>query len=164
MNLVLCGMMGSGKSTVGKALSRLTGKPFVDTDTLIEEKYGVISEIFAKHGEEYFRALETQTVKELSGQDGWIIATGGGLVLREENVALLKEKGKIVYLKAEPSTLKERLSGDKRRPLLQTGNLETLLKKRAPVYESVADYIVQVDKKSPQENAKEIIEKITPEL
>ena len=163
MNLTLCGMMGSGKSTVGKALSHITGKPFVDTDTLIEEKHGSISKIFAEYGEEYFRTLETQTVKELSGKDGLIIATGGGLVLREENVALLKQNGQIVYLQAKLSTLQSRLAGDKTRPLLQTGRLELLLNERAPVYEGVADLTVQADGKTPDELAKEIIKKVTPD-
>ncbi|MBR2442373.1 MAG: shikimate kinase [Clostridia bacterium] len=163
MNIVLCGMMGSGKSTVGQALSRLTGKPFVDTDTRIEEKYGLISDIFAKHGEEYFRGLETQTVKELCQCDGLIIATGGGLVLRQENTNLLKEKGCIVYLRAEFSTLEKRLAGDTKRPLLRSGRLEELLKERAPVYERAADFTVCVDQKTPEEIAKGIIEKITPE-
>ena len=163
MNIVLCGMMGSGKSTVGKALSRLTGKPFVDTDTLIEEKYGSINEIFAKKGEAYFRDLERQAVKELALKDGLIIATGGGLVLRQENADLLKQNGRIVYLQAELSTLRERLSGDTKRPLLQSGRLEELLEKRAPVYESAADFTVQADGKTPEEIAGEIIKKVVPE-
>ena len=163
MNLILCGMMGSGKSTVGKALSLLTGKPFVDTDEWIEEKYGAISEIFAKQGEGYFRALETQAVQELIKKDGWIIATGGGLVLSSNNVALLKENGQIVYLSAELSTLQQRLSEDKSRPLLQTERLETLLKNRAPVYESVADFCVRADGKTPEQIAREIIQKLAPE-
>lgn len=162
MNLILCGMMGSGKTTVGKALSKLSGKPFFDTDAVIEEEYGPITEIFSRHGEAYFRALETQTVKALADKDA-VLSTGGGLVLREENVALLKQGGKIVYLCAELSTLEERLAGDTSRPLLKSGNLGALLKKRAPIYESVADFTVNVDNKTPEKIAEEIIEKLTPE-
>ena len=84
MNLILCGMMGAGKTTVGVEVARLTGWRCLDTDALIEERYGKISEIFKARGEAYFRGLEAETVKELSKQDGLVISVGGGLVLKEE--------------------------------------------------------------------------------
>ena len=98
MNLILCGMMGSGKTTVGIKIAQRTGKSFVDTDALIEERYGKISDIFARFGEEYFRDLESEIVQELCRQDGLVISTGGGLVLRKKNVDALRQNGKIIFL------------------------------------------------------------------
>jgi shikimate kinase len=157
-------MMGAGKTTVGKTLARLTGRSFVDTDDLISKTYGAISDIFKNHGEQYFRNLEKQTAKELSKKGGMIIATGGGFVICQDNVNLLKEQGKIVYLSAEEETLYSRLATDKDRPLLQTGDLRekihSLILSRAPVYEKVADLVVAVDNKTAEEIAKEIIERV----
>ena len=164
MNIVLCGMMGAGKTTVGKTLARLTGRSFVDTDDLISKTYGAISDIFKNHGEQYFRNLEKQTAKELSKKGGMIIATGGGFVICQDNANLLKGQGKIVYLSAEEETLYSRLATDKDRPLLQTGDLRekihSLILSRAPVYEKVADLVVAVDNKTAEEIAKEIIERV----
>lgn len=165
MNVVLCGMMGCGKSTVGKCLAKQTGLVHVDTDEVIVTQYGKIADIFATHGEEYFRTLETQTVKELSGQDGLVVSTGGGLVLRAENVSLLKEKGKIVFLRAKVDTLAARLQADTERPLLKSAEslrerLENLLEVRTPIYECVADCIVDVDGQTPEEIAAKIIKGI----
>jgi shikimate kinase len=92
MNLILCGMMGAGKTTVAKALAKLTGYQSYDTDAEIVKKHGNISDIFARFGEEYFRDLETQTVKELVNEQNAIISVGGGLVLRQENVEILKTR------------------------------------------------------------------------
>lgn len=165
MNVILCGMMGAGKTTVGIALATLLGWQWRDTDAVIEEKYGKISDIFATLGEPRFREMETEIVRELCPQEDMIISVGGGLVLKEENVALLKENGKIVYLRARKETLLSRLRSDTSRPLLQgeeslEEKIERLLRTRASVYESVADLIVDVDKKTPQEIAAEIVEKI----
>ncbi|MBQ7948788.1 MAG: shikimate kinase [Clostridia bacterium] len=162
MNLILCGMMGSGKTTVGVKIAELTGRRLCDTDGMIVEKYGPISDIFERFGEDYFRKLETQAVKTLVQTDGLVVSTGGGLVLNKENVATLKENGKIVFLRAKLDTLAERLSADTTRPLLQTAEslrhrLQTLLSARMPIYESVADCIVDVDKKSVAEIAIEIV-------
>lgn len=97
-NIVLIGMPGSGKSTIGKALATATGKEFIDTDEMITEKHGVISEIFKEKGEEYFRNIEAEAVKEASMLSGRIIATGGGAILRKENVDALKQNGIIIFL------------------------------------------------------------------
>ena len=164
MNLILCGMMGSGKSTVGAKIAQLVGLKFCDTDQIITEKYGDISAIFNEHGEEYFRQLEAETVQGLVMQDGLMISTGGGLVLKKSNVDALKKTGKIVYLRATVETLSNRLKGDLSRPLLQseteslTDRLTRILSIRSDIYTSVADYIVDVDKKSADDVAKEIIE------
>lgn len=161
MNVILCGMMGVGKTTVGKKIAEITGREFCDTDALIVEEHGEIADIFKTHGESYFRVLESAIVKKLSTKDGLIISTGGGLVLKEENVNTLKEKGKIVFLRATIETLVKRLQADKTRPLLQSNEslqtrLETLLSTRSPVYESVADCVVDVEEKTPEQLALEI--------
>ena len=161
MNVILFGMMGVGKTTVGVKIAELADLRWVDTDLLIEEKYGKITDIFQRHGEAYFRGLETQIVKELSAQDGLVLSVGGGLVLNEENRQLLRTNGKMVYLQAELQTLIYRLQLDHTRPLLQGENLEERLKRlvneRAPMYEKAADYTVSVDKKTPIEIAQEIL-------
>ncbi|MBQ8295699.1 MAG: shikimate kinase [Clostridia bacterium] len=163
MNLILCGMMGAGKTTIGIKIADLTGRRWYDTDELIVDKHGKISDIFEYYGEAHFRKLETEIVKELAQKDNLIISTGGGLVLKTENNTLLQENGKIVFLRATLETLAKRLKVDGNRPLLQTSTesirdrLERLLKERTPVYEHVADYIVDVDGKTPEAIAKEIV-------
>lgn len=162
MNVILCGMMGCGKSTVGESLAERLGRAYCDTDALIVERHGRIADIFEKHGEAYFRHLETETVRELVQRDDLVIATGGGLVLKQENVTLLKGSGKVVFLRAKVETLVKLLQADRERPLLQNANslrerLENLLKDRAPIYEEAADFIVDVDEKTPEEIAGEII-------
>lgn len=163
MNLILCGMMGSGKSTVGAKIAQLIGWEFCDTDQMITEKHGDIPSIFQNYGEAHFRALERETVAELALQDGLVISTGGGLVLQKGNVEALKQSGKIVFLRATVDTLSTRLKGDGSRPLLQsktqslTDRLTALLSERTPIYEGVADFIVDADKKTPDEIADEII-------
>ena len=163
MNLILCGMMGSGKSTVGAKIAQIVGWKFCDTDQMITEKHGDIPSIFQNYGEAHFRALERETVAELALQEDLIIATGGGLVLQKGNVEALKQSGKIVFLRATVDTLSNRLKGDASRPLLQSKTesmsqrLTALLAQRTPIYEEVADFIVDVDKKTPDEIADEII-------
>ena len=113
MNLILCGMMGAGKTTVGIKIAEKLGRRWYDTDEVITQQYGKISDIFEDKGEEYFRGLETQTVKSLSAETDLVISVGGGLVLRAENVELLKQNGKIFFLRAKKQTLLARLQGDK---------------------------------------------------
>lgn len=163
MNVVLCGMMGAGKTTIGIKLAELTGKRWYDTDGVISDRHGKISDIFEYYGEAHFRKLETEVVKELAPQDELVISTGGGLVLKPENNALLKANGKIVFLRASLETLVKRLRVDDTRPLLHRSaenlrdRLMTLINERAPVYEHVADFVVDVDGKTPETIAKEII-------
>ncbi len=163
MNIVLCGMPGSGKTTVSLALGKLLCCNVYDTDEQIVLKHGEITTIFSKYGEEYFRKLETQAVTELMQKDGVVIATGGGCVLFAQNVSLLKQNGRIVYLRATENTLIKRLQNDTARPLLagdKEQKIKNLYAERSAVYQSVADIVVDVDNLSPQQIATLIQEKI----
>lgn len=154
-NIILIGFMGSGKSTVGKYIAQNNNMKQIDTDWYIEKSQKrKISEIFDTDGEEAFRQMETECIQELLDmhEEIYVVSVGGGLPMREENRQLLHKLGIIVYLKAEISTLENRLSGDKKRPLLQGGNLHdkiaSLMEQRESVYEEMADIIVQTDNKS----------------
>ena len=153
-NIMLVGYMGCGKSTVGRKAARAFQMEFLDTDEVISQEEGCpVSELFATKGEEYFRKKETELIQRLLKEPkGMLIATGGGLPMREENRSLLKELGHVVYLKCTVETLVKRLSGDITRPLLADGNLEekitSMLEIRNPVYESVADLIIETEGKS----------------
>ena len=152
-NVVLIGFMGSGKTTTGIKLSYRFRRVVEDTDKLIEKKQGrSISDIFAAEGEEYFRKLETQLLRDLKeSRTEKIISVGGGTPVREENRALLKSLGVVVYLRIQPETVCKRLKNDKTRPLLQGENPESrvreLLQARKAAYESCADLIIDVDDK-----------------
>lgn len=153
-NIILIGYMGSGKSTVGRKAARAVEYNFLDTDVLIEEEEGMtISELFETKSEQYFREKETEIIQKLIlGPKGNIIATGGGLPLKEGNAQLLKELGTVIYLKAETDTLVKRLSGSTTRPLLKNVDIrekvETMLAIRGPVYEACADLVLQTDNMS----------------
>ncbi len=163
MNLILCGMMGAGKTTIGIKIAEKTGRRWYDTDGMIVDKHGKISDIFEYYGEAYFRKLETEIVKELAEKDNLVISTGGGLVLKKENNEVLQKNGRIVFLQASLDTLAKRLKVDSERPLLQTSTenlrerLSKLMAERAPIYEHVADFVVDVDGKTPEQIADEII-------
>lgn len=152
-NIILIGFMGSGKSTVGIKLSYRVRRPLEDTDKLIEKSEGrTISEIFAADGEEYFRKAETECLKKLLQMaDGRIISVGGGLPVRTENHALLKQLGCVVYLRATAETIYERVKHDTTRPLLQGDDpqekIRALLRERAGIYEKVSDIVIDVDNK-----------------
>lgn len=162
MNVVLCGMMGCGKTTVARVLSTTYGKICVDTDEEIVKKYGNISDIFAKFGEAEFRKKESKIAIEVAKLDGVVISTGGGLVMNPDNVKALKSTGKIIYLRARKDTLFKRLKSDDTRPLLSGGDtfakIEKILSEREPTYQSVADAIIDTDNLSPEEIAKNIME------
>lgn len=161
MNIVLAGMPGSGKTTVGVELSKRLGREFIDTDGLIVEKYGAISDIFSKYGEEYFRRLEREAVKEAAASKNAVISTGGGCLADKKNVLEFRACGKIIYLKAEIGELARRLRGDDTRPLLKgdaEANLQSIYKRRAHIYEQAADYTVITDGLSPEQIAEKITE------
>jgi shikimate kinase len=154
-NIFFVGLMGAGKTTIGKLLARKLKKTFYDTDHEIEKKLGVkIAVIFELEGEEGFRKRETQMIDELTKKKDIILATGGGAVLSEENCTLLKERGRVIYLNAKPQSLAKRMAYDKDRPLLQEGNmLETLsllYKERHPLYLSLASFEVDTGQQETQ--------------
>lgn len=157
-NIILIGFMGSGKSSVGRYMEESEGFALIDTDEYIEKQQNdSINNIFANKGEEYFRNLETECIKELItlNTDMTVISVGGGLPMRGENQKLLKELGKIVYLRATVDTLVSRLMGDTIRPLLKGGDLRQkiteLFEKREATYEGIADIVIDTDNYSPKE-------------
>ena len=154
-NIYLIGPMGAGKSTIGRMLARDLGQPFFDSDHVVEERSGAdIPWIFDVEGEEGFRNRETQVIRELCGEQGIVMATGGGVVGRAENRRHLSSNGLVVYLTAPVTTQLRRTEKDKRRPLLQRPDRELvltdLLKKRDPLYRSIADLILDTVALSPK--------------
>ncbi len=141
--IFLVGMMGAGKTTIGRSLAKVLGREFVDLDQAIEARCGVpVSHIFEVEGEAGFRKRETLLLDEYSKQAGIVLATGGGAVLAPENRRMLAERGVVVYLRATADELYRRVAKDRNRPLLQTANprerVSQLLAQRAPLYEEVA--------------------------
>jgi len=148
-NIFLIGLMGTGKTTVGRQLARKLKMDFYDSDRVIEERTGAdIPLIFEKEGEAGFRKREAAIIDELTQMDNIILATGGGAVLNPENRNHLISRGTVFYLKSSLKTLIERTSKDKNRPLLQAEEpaeviLQCLLEQRGPLYEETADYVIE---------------------
>ena len=147
-NLILVGMMGSGKTTVGRVLAKHLDKDFVDSDEEIIKRTGVtIPHIFDIEGEAGFRQREAATIRALAGRDNMVLATGGGAVLDERNRDLLQQNGIVIYLKASVHDLWQRTRHDRNRPLLQTDNpharLTELFQQRDPIYRQISDIVVQ---------------------
>jgi len=160
-NIVLVGLMGTGKSSVGSLIAKKTGMNFVDTDELIvlrEKK--PITAIFAEKGENYFREIETQIVKEVSSLGKTIISTGGGVLIRDENIINLKKNGILFHLFATAEEIFERVKHDKARPLLNNTNpvetLKNLQKEREQLYNK-SDFTVNTSKKTLEKISEEII-------
>jgi shikimate kinase len=144
-NVVLIGFMGSGKSSVGRRVAALLDFKFVDADALLVERQGrEIAEIFASEGEETFRDLESEVLASLTSQAGCVISTGGGVILREKNRALLQKLGLVVWLTASEDTLFARVSRTNKRPLLQTADpratVAALFAARRPLYAAAAQF------------------------
>lgn len=164
-NIMLIGFMGTGKSTVSKSLSMITRYVEIDLDDYIEKKQNrTINEIFAEDGESEFRKIETLCLGEVCSRDELIISCGGGTVIKDENVEMMKKSGKIVLLTARPETIYNRVKDSTNRPILN-GNMnveyiEGLMKKREEFYLRTADIIIETDDKSAEEISREILEKI----
>lgn len=161
-NIVLIGFMGSGKSTISRALSKVFAMEVIEMDQVIADREGMsISEIFEVHGEEYFRNLETELLRELQNRKGVVISCGGGVPMRDENVVEMKKNGKVVLLTASAETILDRVKNNHDRPLLENNKTVTfisdLMKKRKDKYEAAADIIIQTDDKSEFEICEEII-------
>jgi shikimate kinase len=164
-SIVLIGMMGAGKSSVGRSLQRRTGLARIDTDEMLTEKFGIsIAQIFEKHGEEKFRDAETDMLRKLMPDFPVIIVTGGGIVLRPANVDLLKRLGTVVWLTADEATLFERASRRNDRPLLQKENpravFSELFRQRDPLYAAAADLRIDTSSKDHDEVADAILVKL----
>jgi shikimate kinase len=163
--IVLIGMMGAGKSSVGRLLARRTGLSCFDTDELVAAEFGLsIPDIFARHGEGRFRDAETEVLRKLFLPQPTIIVTGGGIVVCAENVDLLKRLGTIVWLTADETTLFERASRRGERPLLKTADpratFSELLGQRQPLYAAAADFKIDTSSLTHDEIADEILHKI----
>ncbi|HUJ86516.1 MAG TPA: shikimate kinase [Burkholderiales bacterium] len=164
-NIYLVGMMGAGKTTVGKLIARRLKRRFVDSDQEIERRCGVrIPVIFDIEGEHGFRAREEQAIAELAMLEGVVLATGGGAVLSAENRRQLASRGTTVYLHARPEDLHRRLRHDKNRPLLDTPDparrLAQLYLQRDPLYRQVADIVLETGTQSVQALARDLLAKI----
>ena len=161
-NIVLIGFMGSGKSSVGRRVARNIGFLFIDTDKMIAEQAGMeISQIFANHGEPYFRGLETALLESLCHSERAVISTGGGIILAENNRRVLRELGLVVALTASEEVIIERIMRNSRRPLLQTpdprGTVRELLAARRPFYESTAHFVLDTSQRTHAEAADAIV-------
>jgi shikimate dehydrogenase len=165
-DIAIIGFMGSGKSAAGRLLARLTGKPLRDTDSLIIKKTGKsVNRIFAEEGETAFRRLESQVISQLAREGGRIIACGGGAVLDEDNMRVLKKRAWVVYLRASPESILKRVSSSRnQRPLLQVADraatVRSLLEYRKPIYEKWADIIIDTDGRNTEEVTAEILTRI----
>ncbi len=164
-NIVLIGFMGSGKSTISDYLSTVFDMKLVEMDQVIAEKEGMsIPDIFSTYGEEYFRNLETDLLKELQTGESCIISCGGGVALRQENVVEMKKNGRVVLLTASPETIYERVKDSNDRPILE-GNknvefIADMMEKRREKYEAAADVVVQTDNKTILQICEELISKL----
>ena len=160
-NVVLIGFMGTGKTTVGQYLANITGYIYYDVDKIIETRAAQpIDDIFKVHGEAYFRALESEVIKELRSLQNAVIACGGGAVLDSANVKFLKEKGKLIWLKAELETVYPRISAEVNRPLVKGAkfdDIKALLNRREETYHCVADFEMITDGKTVSEVGDEIL-------
>lgn len=164
-NIVLVGMMGAGKTTVGRMLAKQLGKTFVDSDEEIQKRTGVkISHIFDVEGEEGFRQRESAVLQDLVRLDNIVLATGGGAVLRPENREVLRQNGLVIYLKSGVHDLWQRTRHDHNRPLLQTANprakLQELFDQRDPIYTAAADHVIHTGRQSVQVLIARLIKKI----
>lgn len=164
-NILLIGFMGTGKSTVSRELKSKTGMPEIDMDQYIVDKENMsISEIFEKFGEDYFRTVETECLKEILNNTGVIVSCGGGVVVKDENVTYMKDKGKIVLLTATPETVFERVRYSNSRPILNNNMsvefIAGLMEKRRERYLAVADVIIETDNKAVGDIATEILNKV----
>ena len=164
-NLYLVGLMGAGKTTVGRVLARRLKLRFLDSDQELERRCGVkIPVVFEIEGEAGFRMRETAVIGELTQLHGIVLATGGGVVGAEENRRLLAATGTVVYLHAQPEDLYERVRHDRNRPLLATadpqGRLRQLYGERDPLYRSIADIVIDTGKQGVAALARDLLGKL----
>lgn len=162
MNIILCGFMGAGKTRIGKEISKLTGREFIDTDDIAEEIAGKrIADIFPQSGEQEFRKIETEACIRAAEHDNAVISTGGGAVTFERNTEILKGNGIIIFIDASFAEIEKRIGDPTTRPLFKNkANAEKLYNERKSKYEKACDASVNGDGK-PETIANEIINKTT---
>jgi shikimate kinase len=164
--LLLVGMMGAGKTTIGRMVADRLGWPYFDSDAEVEAKTGrTVPEIFAADGEQAFRALETEVLRGALQQDHVVVSVAGGVVLDPANRALLRKSGTVVWLRARVSTLARRVGDGAGRPLLgddPSAALEDLWEVRRPLYAEVADTVIDVDAERPEEISGRLVEMMSP--
>ena len=161
-NLVLIGFMGSGKSSVGREIARRCGLRFLDTDSVIRQRYGKsIADIFSLHGEQAFRDSEHEILFRLRGAQRLVVSTGGGIVLQPRNRLILRSLGPVVWLTADEEVIWERVSRNQNRPLLHTADprstIRGLMETRYPLYREVADITIETSQLTHQEVASRIV-------
>jgi len=170
INIALIGFMGSGKTTVGRLLAVRLGMKFIDLDDVIKDKLGMeITEIFSNYGEKYFRDVESQVVKEVfTGIDNSVIACGGGVVLKDDNVRIINQNSVVVYLRISPYEAYSRLLSCRDRPLLNVSNrlevINQLMRVREPLYLRTAHIVVDVDGRTPEDIVEEIIRTLSSKV
>ena len=166
MNIVLIGYRGTGKSSVGKILAARLNRPLLSMDAEVVRLAGqTIPAMVKQHGWEHFRDLESKVCQELAGQNGLIVDTGGGAILRSQNVEMLKQTGKLFWLTASVETIAKRIGGDTQRPSL-TGvksfidEIQEVLRERLPKYQASADHVIETEGKSLTQVADEILARL----
>jgi shikimate kinase len=164
-NISLIGFMGSGKTTTGKILADWLNFLFIDLDNIIELSLNMpVSDIFEKHGEEYFRNTETNSIKKIYINKNCVFACGGGVVVRRENIEVIKKNSTVIFLHVSPAAAFERLKNEDGRPLLKVQNrlsvITELMEKRDSLYRSASDFTLDTDFKNPQEVAEEILQRL----
>ena len=160
-NIFIVGLMGSGKTSIGKLLAKRTGRLFIDTDSeIIKESGMTITEIFNKFGENYFRDLEYKVLSKAKLIENHVISTGGGIILKLENIKIMKNSGTIIFLDIDVETQLLRVKNKKNRPLLGgnniTENLVNIKKERDYIYKNISDYIISISEKNKSEIVGEI--------
>ncbi|MDO4621630.1 MAG: shikimate kinase [Eubacteriales bacterium] len=168
-NIYLIGFMGCGKSSAASYLNKKYGMPLIEMDETIVEEAGMpISRIFEEQGEAAFRKMETDLLKRMQSVENTVISCGGGVPMREENVRLMKESGKIVLLTASPEVILERVGSSSHRPLLEgrktVEGIAELMDARRPAYEAAADLTIMTDHKKNKEVCEEILARLEAEM
>ncbi len=166
MNLILIGYRGTGKSTVGKMLAEQLGRELISTDgEIVRRAQCSIPDIVQEKGWDHFRDLESEVCRDLSGKDNLVIDTGGGAILRQQNVEAFKKSGVVFWLTAEVPVIAARIGGDTQRPSL-TGKksfieeIGEVLQDRSPIYEAAADHVIPTDNRTPEQVAQAILAKL----
>lgn len=164
-NIFLIGFMGAGKSTIAMQLSRQYGRKVLEMDQVIEEREGMrISDLFERHGEEYFRGLETRLLEELEDRENLVVSCGGGAPLRVCNVEAMKRGGWVIYLTATPETVLERVKNSHNRPVIEKNKnvtfISELMEQRREKYQAAADLTIATDDRTAEEICEEIMRRL----